>query len=413
MKEFIFAEQILSNIFENNFTFKKALKDTFPSMNEDRKYLPLSSSLSGCELRHHILCSTLIENLKLELTNKEKNFLYLAISNIFFFKHFSKDDTIKFIKNQLKDKYNESIDHLLNFEGQIGDLLNIDRTSMEYISIRFNTPSWLIKMWNKHYGKSITFKVLKANCTPYRFEYRVDENKDVKLPDELTLGDVDNIYFCKGKGNLRNKSLFESGAIFPLKGAYKTLIDNNIDQFSNEYCLYSNNDDSLIKELFVLSKGEKGINVVVPDLSKRAEILRFIRVNKIKNINLFMGNDEIAYKTGISHPMDTIFVNAPSSSFDKIRLYPDYLLHFSKDELDQLIAKQKQILKDMSSFVSNDGKIVYMVDTLDKKETINIINSFLKENPEFELIDERQIYPFEKENITLYYAILHKKVQND
>ena len=413
MKEFILANEVLNYVINDDITFKKALKKVFPNGSEDRKYLSSVSSLVGCELRHHLLFSRLVENLHIELSNEEKGFLYLTFANIFFLKHFKKDEVFSFLKGVLKDKYNEDIEKILAYQGNVGDLLNIDRTSLDYISIRFNTPTWLIKMWNKHYGKSITFKALKANSLPLKNEYRYDENSNVSLNDDFVETDIENIYSFVGKGSPRKLDVIEKNIVFPMKGIYKKILDDYIDDLSDEYCLYSGSDDALIKDLYIRSKNEKGINVIVPDISKRAEMLRFIRINKIKNINIFMGNEEIAFKTGISHKQDMIIVNPLSSSFDKIRQYPDYLIHFKRDSLDELINNEIHLLNDLSLFVNDDGLLVYMVDTMNKKETVGIVNNFLKDHQDFELASDKQYFPFEKENATLYLAVIRKKAKND
>ena len=87
------------------------------------------------------------------------------------------------------------------------------------------------------------------------------------------------------------------------------------------------------------------------------------------------------------------------------------MLHFDPQNLDKYIAKQKEVLKDLSTFVNDGGILIYMVDTLNKKESLSVVSSFLLNNPEFELIDERQIFPFEDEDVALYYAVMKKEIQ--
>ena len=413
MKHLDLAQKVLHDVLINDLTFKKALKNTFPKDGENKKYLSLVTSLTGCELRHHLLFKKIVENLNKEFSDVEKEYLYLSLADIFFIKHYSKDDIILFLKSSLNGKYDDNIEKILNFEGKIGDLLNIDKASIEYISIRFNTPIWLIKMWNKHFGKANAFKSLKANVLPSRSTYRFNENSDKKLNSDFVKTDIENIYTYNGKNNLHKLDVYEDGTIFSLKPAYKQIFDKYINGLINEYTIFSGSDDSLIKELYARSKGEKGINVIVPDLSKRADILRFIRTKNIKNINLFTGSETISFKTGISYKQDLIVFNPVSSSFDKIRSYPDYLLHFKKEQFDELISKQKQQLKDLSEFVSDGGTLIYIVDTMNKKESSAVMTDFLLNHNDFELVYERQIFPFEKDDISLYYAVIRKNEQND
>ena len=37
------------------------------------------------------------------------------------------------------------------------------KDSIDFLSLRFNTPKWLVKMWRKAYGDKLTYKILKAN----------------------------------------------------------------------------------------------------------------------------------------------------------------------------------------------------------------------------------------------------------
>lgn len=407
MKEFELANALLNDILLNDVTFKKALKTAFPKNSHDRVYLSKVSALVGCELRHHSLFLNLSHSLNENITNEEKNLIFLAMANIYFLKKHDNVEVIKYVKSVLGDKYDESVKKLLTHEGVIGDLVDIDKNSLKYFAIRFNTPEWLVKMWIKHFGRTLTLKTLKANNYPAKAEVRVDENKvNVSNDPNFEKSEVENVYYYKNKDAYRKLPGFTFGDIFPLKGVVKALIDEYADPFAQEFSIYSGNDDSLVKELNILSKGEKGINVVVPELSKRPELLRYVRTKKLKNINLFEANDEVGFQVGLSRKQDFLLLNPLSSSFDKIRKYPDYMLHFKKDDFDAFIKNQKMLIESLSKFVEEDGTFIYIVDTINKKESFGVVTSFLLAHPEFSLINERQIFPFEKEDTAIYFAVM-------
>lgn len=387
----------------------------FPRNSQDKKYLSSVSSLLGCELRHHLLFTELLKNEE-NLTVEEDALIRLALANHLFLHRFEEDKVLTFTKDNLKDKYSQNLDKLFSFNGPVSEIIDIDHSSIEYISVRFNTPTWLIKMWNKHFGKGLTFKTLKANSSPSQNYYRIDEKIRSEEPfsddSKFLPTEVEDVYKYVDKESIKKLTAYQNGSVFPLKPALKALIDKYYNPLLNECLLYSGEDDAIVKEFYLRSEGKVGINLVVPDISKRAELLRLIRLNNIKNINLFMANDPIAYQTGISHGQELVTIFPTSSSLTRIQTYPDYLLHFKRESFDELIKKQKEVLSDLAKFVLPGGTLIYMVDTLNKKESSSIVTNFLLDNTSFSLVEELQLFPFEKENSTLYYAVM-KKADND
>ena len=102
-----------------------------------------------------------------------------------------------------------------------------------------------------------------------------------------------------------------------------------------------------------------------------------------------------------------------SSRLNLLQLLPDYFLRFDMSKLDELIANQKVALKEAANQVEEDGYLLYLVDTLSKKESINIINEFLAENKEFTLLRDKLYFPYKKYGGSYYFAALKKAKKND
>ena len=66
---------------------------------------------------------------------------------------------------------------LLDFIKSTNEIIpnELDKTSPEYLSLRFNTPAWVIKMWQKQYGKGVVFKLLRTNYRQSIPSIRVNE----------------------------------------------------------------------------------------------------------------------------------------------------------------------------------------------------------------------------------------------
>ena len=91
---------------------------------------------------------------------------------------------------------------------------------------------------------------------------------------------------------------------------------------------------------------------------------------------------------------------------------PDYFLRFDIEKLDALIANQGKALNEASAQVEDGGYLLYLVDTISKKETSGIINEFVKEHPDFVLVRDKQYFPYKKYGGSYYFAVL-KKGAND
>ena len=81
--------------------------------------------------------------------------------------------------------------------------------------------------------------------------------------------------------------------------------------------------------------------------------------------------------------------------------------------VDGYISNQKAALISASDFVEDGGNLIYMVSTMNKKETVQIIDDFLREKEGFTLIEQKQFLPFDKYDSTLFIAILRKEGSND
>lgn len=418
MKELFLSNQVLNDILLNGLTTKKAIKNVFLKYPKDKNYASLVGVLVGCELRHHILFSENFNDVLEGLSEEEKNLVYLALANSFFLKKLDLKDVIKYVKDVLKDKYTDRIEELIQFSGHTSELIKADKTSIKYTSIRFNTPEWLIKMWKKHYGNKIAYKILKANVTQAKTYVAKNTYFDeVVLDSNFKKTDIDGVFAYEAKTSIRKLPLYQSqsglGAIYRINPLLKQVIDKYQNPLLNEWTLFSGEDDDLVKYLYVKSNQKIGINLIVNDTDKRADLLRLLRVEKMKNILMFKGDNPIALKTGLTHKQEFILVNPSSSSFNRIRLYPDYIFNFKRESFDELIKNQEEILDNIAPFVINGGVLIYTVDTLNKKETVGVISNFLEKHDDFELVEHNQHFPFEEIGVTFYYAVLKKKEANN
>lgn len=415
MQEFDLAQKVLNDILVNDVQFNDALKKLFQADPAIRPLRGTVAGLVGCELRHHLLFTHLIDDLKIEdLTEEEKMAIKLTLADIYFFKRIPLEEMKKVLLEKIGEEKLAKLEPLFAKAETPNEFIPAEfpKTSNKYLSLRYNTPEWVLKIW-QHFGYGQTYRILKANARQNTSSVRV---RTSMVPVEEVLNSspdfvkspVEGILLYGGKTPLRKLDLYKQNAIFAERMATKAMLDEyKIEEPKEAFVYNANPDSSLFKEVIETYQNKIGLNLGCPNVDNYTDVTRMIKATGYKNINFF-GAEPDSMEAAISRPQDLVIAAPNSSNFDLIRDYPDYLLHFKKEEMDALFAQEKAVLEGCSKFVAEKGILIYCVYTISKKEGNKTINDFLANHKEFHLIKEVQNMPFEEKATALYYAVLGK-----
>lgn len=425
MKVLNAALSILVDITQNKQTFHSALKGYFTNEGNADVNPAQVSAFVGCELRHFIVFNQVAFEFDMKSTQKCQLALGLVLANTLFLKRLEDNITFKFIENVYQEEgltFNkEKFDRLIEAKRSGEPLIspNLDKMSFKFISQRYNVSEWIAKMWTHNFNKNTAFKIARANTKNPIQHLRVNTlltSKDKLLashPEELQACEFnDELLVYTGKEAVRKKKFVVNNRTFQINAALKDLIDHlEIDPLRPVFVF------SGYYNLIPLELGIKYNNQVkVENLTTPNKDMYLFKNNlnryQIKNVRTSEATEEQLI-TAISNPVQMFILMPENSNFERLRIDPDYFLNFDRMCLDDIIAKQIALVENASKFIDNGGYLVYTVPTIDKKEGQNIITCFLNSHDEFELVEEKQHFPFEVMNSTLYYAILRKKVEND
>lgn len=288
------------------------------------------------------------------------------------------------------------------------------RGSFKYFSVKFNLPEWFIKMMNKHYGKDAglrTCREISRMPNQYAclntFKELTSEEKDLLAKDFTKVNE--QFYLFNDKVSLRKHKLIKSKVLFPLELAFSNLFEVLPEEKHAQIAIYLGNKNNVYFPLAAkYAKDGNNLSIITKHLYENYDLLTKIKEYKIKNTH-FYESEEDGLEPRLSKKQD-LFIYFPSSSeIENFRIEPDYSIFFEQSSLDILIKEEKQGLENVSKYINDGGTLVYCVKTLGKKETSTLIEEFLAEHADFELIEEKQFFPFEEENSILYYAVLRKK----
>lgn len=409
------SEEILTDIVEKDIPFNEALRMKFqPRENEAlRKHRAFVAGLVGCELRHHLLFEALLTPIE-GLDEAEKRFVALSLANVYYFKRIAYEEMLEIVKERLGEEKLALV--LPLFEKALAEVRNFmpedigESWTDRYLSIRFNCPEWVMKVW-AHYGRGAMGKILKKNARPATITVRLGSPIEPKAfyeanPD-FKPSTVEGIAFYEGKEPLRRHPDYANGNIWLERPATKALLDKLPLEEPSEALVYAGSQDSSLLLEAVEQYGKLGLNLGCKSLNEHVAVSRHLKKQGLKTVNFFEANTD-SMLSAVSRPVDLAIVAPNSSAFDLIRESPDFLLHFKKDKMEEAYKEEKASLENVSNFVALGGKLVYCIYTISQLEGHRTVNAFLDAHKEYRLVEEKQIFPYEELDTAMYYAILEK-----
>lgn len=415
----VLARDILNRIINENTPFSLALKQAFKKNEVSKEDKANISAMVGCVLRHYLVLSNVISKQYPALDSVGVIALMIAFSNALFIKKLDQEDCNKEAQQYLKDedvKVQDFIEPYLAEKKLVPE--NIEVGSFEFLSYRYNTPVDIIKMWSKQFGHIAVSKALKANSKPAPVVLRIDnkkiEDEDFfnKYPEFERIEGVNGMALFKGEGKFKNHEVSEKALATPYALAFKEMLDEGDVDLLRGLAIYTEYPNDLLIDLLSRKENISGVEFIAGNLATASNARNFLNKNQVRGVNVYEAQAS-AIITCLSKPVHTFVVMPDSSRFNLLQLLPDYFLRFDFNKLDELIANQKLALKEAAEQVEEDGYLLYLVDTLSKKESINIINEFLANNENFTLVRDKLYFPYKKYGGSYYFAALKKAKKND
>ena len=411
MNEFEIAKITLEKIVLEEVPFALAIRNSFKKYNAEPQPRNNITALLGCELRHHYLLDNLIKRYFNDVEFEKTIYLRFLVANKLFLKRFSNDELLALT---IKDLDKEIVNQLLEFISSTKEIIpnELDKTSPEYLAMRFNTPAWVIKMWQKQFGKGIVFKVLKTNYRQSTPSIRVNEQLTTKekvlaAHPDLVASPIDNILIYQGKGTPKYFEEFKKNEVFFMKMGTKLVLDKLEIEPIKRIAIYSDVPNNIYLDLVSRFGDKVAMDLIINHTQSYYETKRMCENHKYNNIALYNAASS-SIITCVSNKVGTMICLPKSTTFDLLRSTPDYFLRIKQEQLDEIIKGETTALEECAAQVELDGSLAYLVPTMSKKESTAVIANFLFLHKDFELVEERQFFPFDEFDSCLYYAILKK-----
>lgn len=415
MKLFEQAHSCLMEILYKKTPFKLAVENTCNKntiFREDRKNL---TNIIGCSLRHFYVFDNLVLQVSKDFNDAQKVALYLFLSNNLFVPVLSAQEVeAALTKFEIKEA---DVNKLKDLSKDKTKLIpeKINNDSIEYLHYRFNIPNWVLKMWMKHF-KGYTYKIVKSINRPANHYAIVNSGllkpEEVAKYPELEATQFDGLYLYNGNVAPKRHSLFKDGKLVTITPAEHYLLSKLDLDVIRKIAFYSETFNELHLQLMAMLSANYHMDIIAGTAEAYYQTKKDLEKYHLNGVNLYdTGHTSII--TCLSDKVSNFFVAPKNTEFAEFRKSPDYFNRVDANALDGYLSNQLASLISASDFVEDGGNLIYMVPTMNKKETVQIIDDFLKEKSNFTLVEARQFLPFDKYDSTLFIAIFRREGSND
>ncbi|MCI6700270.1 MAG: hypothetical protein MR454_02610 [Solobacterium sp.] len=296
-----------------------------------------------------------------------------------------------------KTKYDKSF-----INATLRNIRELKYSDNEWINV--SLPEWLYKLIKKQYPDDYR-TIIENYHSVHKTYYRLNPNKTDfdYLKDKYDIEIMENNVFIS-KQNLINTDDFNNGFFYiqDINAAKLT----SVLKLKEDYTLLdvcSAPGSKLFNTLELLQDSNTFSNDLnstrLELIKKKALILGY------KNIN-FLNCDGRYLNSKLNMKFYAIMMDVPCSGLGVIGRKPDIKFHIKPENLDELQNIGYEILNNCSKLLKEDGQILYSTCTINRKENEKQIEKFIKNNPEFKIIEEKTI--IESYGDLFYYCLLSR-----
>ena len=290
---------------------------------------------------------------------------------------------------------------------------------LEYLSVKYSMPEWIVEMWFQEYGKEDTEILLKAlsGIHPVCVRFVTSLSREqreayvVKWEEQGVIAKqseiVPYVYMLEAVDGISGLEGFAEGVF-------------TVQDISSVLCV----EAAGLKETDVamdICAAPGGKTMLAAEMCSKV----YARDLSEKKVDLIVENIE---RMGLSDKVDTeiwdatvtdeaktesadvVFMDVPCSGLGVMGKKRDIKYHVTEESLESLAELQRQIVESSWQYVKKGGVLMYSTCTIHRKENQDM-SRFICENYPFVLEEEKQILPGFMEADGFYFARLRRNAE--
>ncbi len=276
-----------------------------------------------------------------------------------------------------------------------GDKVCVQSSDLtERLGILYSFPNWMIQVWLEQFGLEQTEQLcLWMNKTP-----AIDLRINLLC---TSLEEVEAALTSAGVASQRLPHLPQALRLMSNAGPIQ-----NLPGYNEGWWTVQDSSAQLVSHLLDPQPGEVVIDACAAPGGKTTHIAELVRdegkvfacdrtpsrLKKLQQNAQRLKLKSIEMCTGDSRNMPQfqntahrVLLDAPCSGLGTLHRHADARWRQTPETVEELSVLQKQLISHTSTFVKQDGVLVYSTCTLHPKENEEVVSSFLAENPNWEI----------------------------
>ena len=290
---------------------------------------------------------------------------------------------------------------------------------LEYLSVKYSMPEWIVEMWFQEYGKEDTEILLKAlsGIHPVCVRFVTSLSREqreayvVKWEEQGVIAKqseiVPYVYMLEAVDGISGLEGFAEG-VFTVQDISSVLCVEAAGlketDVAMDICAAPGGKTMLAAEMcskvYARDLSEKKVDLIVENIE---------RMGLSDKVDTEIWDATVTDETK-TECADVVFMDVPCSGLGVIGKKRDIKYHVTEESLESLAELQRQIVESSWQYVKKGGVLMYSTCTIHRKENQDM-SRFICENYPFVLEEEKQILPGFMEADGFYFARLRRNAE--
>lgn len=328
------------------------------------------------------------------------------------------NESIILAKEIGKEKAKGFVNGILRSFIRNGKKVPLPKEADRRMSVFYSHPLWLVKYWISRFGEENTERLLIANNEKPPLTLRINTVL-ISVDDYLKL-------LCSQGIEAERTSLSPSGVHIGGTSGKKIV---EFPGYDRGYFIVQDESSQLAIEARLPKDGDFCIDVCCSPGGKTTHMAQYasevygldisrqrlgvamknvLRMGMRTKVKLGLA-DAVKGVRELNDTADYVLVDAPCSALGTIRRNPDIKYNRQAGDIAKNAKMQKMILKRAAQYVKSGGVLVYSTCTITSEENERLVEKFLEKHPDFVLVGQRQLTPFEHGTDGFYFAVMERR----